>query len=89
VHAVEAALRVHASVRDCAVIAVADDERGHRLIAFACGESLDAQALAASVTEQLGSAARPRIVTTIDQLPLLAGGKIDRQALIALARETR
>ena len=86
--AIEQALRADASVDDCAVIALDDAERGSRLIAYVCGTDVSGDALGSLVAEQLGSAARPRAFTTIEHLPTLPGGKTDRQALIALARET-
>jgi O-succinylbenzoic acid--CoA ligase len=86
--AVETLLRSDASVSDCAVVALPDPELGSRLVAFVCGERSDSQALAELVASQLGVAARPRAFTTIENLPTLPGGKTDRQALIALARET-
>ncbi len=88
VTAIEAVLRTHASIKDCAVIATDDPERGSRLIAFVCTDDLDRDSLGDLITEQLGAAARPRAFTTIEHLPTLPGGKTDRQALIALARET-
>jgi len=89
VAAVEALLRTDPSVVDCAVVALEDPERGSRLEAFVCGTHCDSEALGAMITDRLGSTARPRRFTTIDHLPTLPGGKTDRQALIALARETR
>lgn len=88
VAAVEALLRTDANVSDCAVVALNDPERGSRLIAFVSGAHADATRLGELVTERLGVAARPRHFTTIEHLPMLPGGKTDRQALIALARET-
>jgi O-succinylbenzoic acid--CoA ligase len=88
VAAVEAVVRTGANVSDCAVVAIHDPERGSRLIAFVCGANIDIDALGVLVQEQLGAAAQPRAFTTIEHLPLLPGGKTDRQALTALARET-
>jgi len=88
VSAIEGVLRTDPHVLDCAVVAVEDPERGHRVIAFVRGEGIDTTALSDLVSERLGAPARPRQITTIDDLPALPGGKTDRQALIALARET-
>jgi O-succinylbenzoic acid--CoA ligase len=88
VAAVEAVVRTGTNVSDCAVVAIDDPERGSRLIAFVCGANIDIDALGVLVQEQLGASARPRAFTTIEHLPLLPGGKTDRQALTALARET-
>lgn len=86
--AVEAVLREQSGVTDCAVIALEDIDRGSRLVAFVCGTSTHLEALGDAVSDRLGTAARPRHITTIEHLPMLPGGKIDRQALIALAGET-
>lgn len=88
VTAIESVLRTDPTVADCAVVPVDDPVRGSRLIAFICGTSCDADSLGNLVSERLGVAARPRTFTTIEHLPTLPGGKTDRQALIALARET-
>lgn len=88
VSAVENVLRADSSVRECAVVALDDPERGSRILGFVTGPSIDSAALRALVAERLGVAARPHVITTLDQLPMLPGGKTDRQALIALARET-
>lgn len=88
VAAVEEILRTDSSVHDCAVVPLDDPERGSRLIGFICGTNIDTESLRSLVSEQLGSAARPHVITTIDSLPTLPGGKTDRQTLIALARET-
>jgi O-succinylbenzoic acid--CoA ligase len=86
--AVESLLRTYPGIRDCAVIALEDPERGSRVIAFVSPVHTDVTALGDFVSEQLGAAARPRTFTTIEHLPVLPGGKTDRQALITLARET-
>jgi O-succinylbenzoic acid--CoA ligase len=87
VAAVESVVRTDPSVRECAVVALEDPERGSRLMAFVCGAAIDSDALGDLVTTRLGAVARPRVFTTIENLPTLPGGKTDRQALIALARE--
>ena len=86
--AVESLLRTYPGIRDCAVIALEDSERGSRVMAFVSPVHVDVTALGDFVSEQLGAAARPRTFTTIEHLPMLPGGKTDRQALISLARET-
>jgi O-succinylbenzoic acid--CoA ligase len=88
VAAVEALLREEPGVTDCAVVALDDPERGSRLVAFVCAGSDVVATLGDRVSDALGTAARPRTITTIESLPTLPGGKTDRQALIALARET-
>ena len=85
VRAIETIVRSDPGVRDAAVIALPDARRGNRLAAYAvAGESIDVDAIAARVVEQLGGAARPDVVI-IDHMPLLPNGKIDRLALRASA----
>jgi O-succinylbenzoic acid--CoA ligase len=88
VTAVEDVLRANSGVQECAVVALDDPERENRLVGFVCGTNIDAESLRDRVAERLGAPARPHMITTIDHLPTLPGGKTDRQALIALARET-
>ena len=73
-------LREHPSVRDAAVVGVQDDEWGQRVVAFVVGSlSLhDAREWVAEVHPRTWA---PREVVEVERLPLLANGKLDRQAL--------
>ncbi len=83
--AVTAALRATPGVRDAYVVAVPDRVRGARLIAYLTGTPAPDDALRAAVRAELGAAAVPRAFVRLAQIPLLASGKPDRQALLAAA----
>ena len=84
--AVEAIVRSELGVRDAAVVAVPDDRQGHRLVAFVVmTDPAGLAAIAPPVVERLGGPARPEVIT-VDALPMLPSGKIDRLALRTLAQ---
>lgn len=85
--AVEAVLSEHPSVSEAAVVGVPDDEWGQRVVAVvvpagfvAVGELRD------HVGAVLGRRAAPSAVVTVDSLPRLPLGKVDRRAVIRLAQ---
>jgi O-succinylbenzoic acid--CoA ligase len=93
--AVADALRTRDEVADACVVSVPDREWGARIVAFvvpagraatpATGQAApDGATLQAAVREQLGPAAVPRTVLSLAGIPLLATGKPDRRALLAL-----
>ncbi|RFD26278.1 o-succinylbenzoate--CoA ligase [Mycobacterium uberis] len=83
---VEAALRTHAAVSDCAVFGLADDRLGQRLVVAVvltdgCAPpTLDM--LRAHVTRRLDATAAPRELHIVDALPRHGIGKVDRTALV-------
>jgi o-succinylbenzoate---CoA ligase len=88
-HPVEAALRTHPAVADCAVFGLADERLGQRVVAavvLADGCSpppLDT--LRAHVMRTIDHTAAPRELHIVDALPIRGIGKVDRSALIRLA----
>ena len=82
---VEAALRTHPAVADCAVFGLADERLGQRVVAAVvvadgCAPpSLDT--LRAHVMRTLDRTAAPRELHIVDALPMRGIGKVDRQAL--------
>ena len=86
---VEAALRTHPAVADCAVFGVADERLGQRVAAAvvpaegAAAPTLEE--LRAHVMRTLDHTAAPRELLIVDALPLRGIGKIDRSALARLA----
>lgn len=86
--AVTSALRGLDAVRDAIALAVDDAEWGARVVAFVvpadavCLDALRLDELRDAVEESgLPRAWAPREVRLLDALPLLPGGKVDRQAL--------
>lgn len=86
---VEAALRTHPAVADCAVFGVADERLGQRVAAAvvpadgAAAPTLEQ--LRAHVMRTLDHTAAPRELLIVDALPLRGIGKVDRSALARLA----
>ncbi len=79
---VEAALATHPAVRECAVVGLADDRLGHRVVAAVVAAStLTLAELRAHVTETLDPTAAPRELYLVDALPVRGPGKLDRARL--------
>ena len=85
---VEAALRTHPAVADCAVFGLPDERLGQRVVAAVVAAddcappSLDT--LRAHVMRTLDHTAAPRELHIVDALPLRGIGKVDRPALVRL-----
>jgi O-succinylbenzoic acid--CoA ligase len=82
---VEAALRSHPAVADCAVFGLADDRLGQRVVAAVvvtdgCSRP-SLETLRAHVMQTLDRTAAPRELHILDALPMRGIGKVDRQAL--------
>ncbi len=81
---IEACLLEHPSVREAAVVGVADDDLGQRIAAYVVlrgGESETAESLAAFVAAHLSPHKRPRDVHFLDALPRNAMGKVQKKQL--------
>jgi o-succinylbenzoate---CoA ligase len=82
---VEAALRTHPAVVECAVFGLADDRLGQRVAAavvVADGHPPPSlEDLRAHVMQTLDRTAAPRELHIVDALPMRGIGKVDRQAL--------
>jgi O-succinylbenzoic acid--CoA ligase len=85
---IEAALSEHPLVRAVAVVGVPDDEWGERVVAVVVGAagapSLELADVRAFCAERVEAAAVPRLVITVESLPMLASGKPDRSAVRSL-----
>jgi o-succinylbenzoate---CoA ligase len=86
---VEAALRTHPAVADCAVFGLSDERLGQRVVAAIvvndgyAPPALDT--LRAHVTRTLAHTAAPRELHIVESLPMRGIGKVDRSALMQLA----
>ena len=78
---VEDALLTHPAVREAAVIGIADDDLGQRVVAFVVGDRVAEADLIAYVAETLSVHKRPREVRWLDELPRNAMGKVVKAAL--------
>jgi malonyl-CoA/methylmalonyl-CoA synthetase len=84
---VEAALLEHPAVREAAVIGVADDDLGERIVAFVVpypGAAPSSQALIDHVAGALAPHKRPRVVRLVESLPRNAMGKVLKRELAGL-----
>jgi O-succinylbenzoic acid--CoA ligase len=80
--AVQARLLEHSSVQDAVVLGVPDAEWGSRVVAFVVGDGVVLEELRDFVAEVLPRTWAPRDVIPLGELPMLASGKVDRQALL-------
>ncbi|WP_238404055.1 o-succinylbenzoate--CoA ligase [Gordonia desulfuricans] len=83
---VEAVIADDPAVAECAVVGVADERLGEKVVAVVVpepGMTVDAHRIQDAVTDRLGRYAAPREVVTVAALPLRGPGKIDRRALRA------
>jgi O-succinylbenzoic acid--CoA ligase len=78
--AIAARLREHPDVVDVAVVGAPDGEWGTRVVAFLVG-ALDLDEARDWVAERHPRSWAPREVVSVDALPMLANGKVDRLAL--------
>ncbi len=85
---VEAALLEHTAVREAAVIGVADDDLGERIVAFVVlveGRAARPEELSEHVARLLAPHKRPREVRIVESLPRNAMGKVLKKQLAPLA----
>ena len=83
--AIERVLREQPGLDDAVVVAVPDARWGEVPVAVTASTGFDAEAATSAVAAELGAAARPARVLTVQALPVLASGKVDRLAIRALA----
>ncbi|WP_425807738.1 non-ribosomal peptide synthetase, partial [Micromonospora echinospora] len=80
---VQAAVRSHPSVTAAAVVVREDRPGDRRLVAYLTGTDVDAEQVRTTVGRLLPAYMVPAAVLVLDELPLTANGKVDRQALPA------
>lgn len=78
---VEDALLTHPAVREAAVVGVADDDLGQRIVAFVVGDRVADADLIAHVADTLSIHKRPREIRWLVSLPRNAMGKVVKTAL--------
>ena len=78
---VETVLLGHPSVVEAAVVGVADDDLGQRIVAYVVGDGIDAAALIDLVAAELSVHKRPREVHVVAELPRNAMGKVQKALL--------
>jgi fatty acid CoA ligase FadD36 len=78
---VESALLSHPVVAEVAVVGVADDDLGERIVAFVVGECPDPAVLIDHVASLLSVHKRPREIRIVESLPRNAMGKVQKQLL--------
>jgi acyl-coenzyme A synthetase/AMP-(fatty) acid ligase len=77
----------HAQVRDCAVVSAPDAQGVPRMCAFVeAGDRLEARELRAFMLAQTAAQNVPSAFRQLPRLPRTQSGKVDRPALVALAR---
>ncbi|HEX2091511.1 MAG TPA: amino acid adenylation domain-containing protein [Longimicrobiaceae bacterium] len=81
---VEAVLRRHPAVRECAAVAREHPSGDRRLVAYVVGDA-DAEALRSHLRQSLPEYMVPGVFMMLDALPRLPNGKLDRRALPAPA----
>ncbi|HEV2999341.1 MAG TPA: amino acid adenylation domain-containing protein [Solirubrobacteraceae bacterium] len=82
---VEAVLAGLPGVAEAAVCADRDARGDARLVAYVAPPTLDPRALRTALRERLADQLVPAAIVPVDRLPLTANGKVDRDALAALA----
>ncbi|UYQ66071.1 amino acid adenylation domain-containing protein [Streptomyces peucetius] len=86
---IEAMLRQQPGVRDAVVLAVRASDGEPELEAAVSGTGCADQQLYSALGERLPPYMLPRRIVTLEEMPLNANGKIDRQALLARLGHSR
>ena len=87
---VERMLERHPDIAQAAVIPIDDDIKGAKPVAFVvakAGRVLDGAAVKQFALDHAPAYAHPRFVWFVDDLPLASTNKLDRAALVKMAKE--
>ena len=87
---VERMLERHPDIAQAAVVPIDDDIKGAKPVAFVvakAGRALDGEAVKQFALDHAPAYAHPRFVWFVDDLPLASTNKLDRAALVKMARE--
>jgi benzoate-CoA ligase family protein len=82
---VESVLLDHPAVRECAVVAVADESGLARPVAFVVADEVTSEALTEWALARMEAYKHPRRIVFVDRLPQTHLGKVDRGALKNMA----
>jgi acyl-coenzyme A synthetase/AMP-(fatty) acid ligase len=83
---VESVLLDHPAVRECAVVAVADESGLARPVAFVVADEVTSELLTEWALAHMEAYKHPRRIVFVDRLPQTHLGKVDRGALKAMAK---
>jgi len=83
---VDEVLAAHPAVREAGAVGVHDSYRGEVIWAFVAGDGVTDAAVTEHCAARLAKYKRPARLIVLDALPRTPVGKIDKQALKALAR---
>jgi len=87
---IEASLRDHNAIDECAVVGVPDDEWGQRVgVAIICanGHSIDLDTLRVWAKERLATYKVPSLLRVVEQLPRNPIGKVTKPAVVELFQD--
>ncbi|MFL0670219.1 MAG: class I adenylate-forming enzyme family protein [Erythrobacter sp.] len=86
---IDEVLSLHPAVREAGAVGVPDSYRGEVIWAFVAGDCVEEEEVLAHCAARLAKYKRPARLVVLEALPRTSVGKIDKQALKALARAMR